>query len=188
VVTVPFDGDEDGNQEVFLKGYEMPGEGNPRQVVCKVAPASKEKAAEITKGQKVRFRGKCALFVPVFAVRIEDAELIETGPDPAVPIAARQLSEEFAKDKEAAEKQYSHKQLLIDGVVVEVKQKGIAWLVVLEGFNEKAEKPLRVKGKVCFGLGNVVKNFQIGQKAKIKGGISRVDEEVVYLAEVTIVK
>ncbi|MCS7045918.1 MAG: OB-fold putative lipoprotein [Gemmataceae bacterium] len=64
--------------------------------------------------------------------RLDECELLETGPNPAVEIAAEALAEQFAKNKEATRAKFQDRFLLVTGILVdrEVNETGAVrlWL------------------------------------------------------------
>lgn len=158
-------------RDVFLKGAFDSATFKGKQIMCRMAPPAREKAALLTVGQRVKIKGACLQGVGG-SVLVWAGELAEVGPDPAVAVGAAQLAQEYARDPKAADQKYKGKQLLIEGTVAEVTaHKPDALLrrsIVLEG-DPKAEKPLPVEAVMPNADPRPVAKLAKGQKVKLKG-------------------
>ena len=106
----------------------------PLGIVCVLAQ-EKEPWAKISKGQKIKIRGRWA----EVAVQpgLEECALVELGPNPAQEVTAEALAEEFAKNKGAVRTKYQEKPLIVTGVIVDAKPNDLgAVRVFLKGAGE----------------------------------------------------
>ncbi len=134
------------SNELFLKGNFDSTTQKGVQIMTRMVPSAQEKAAGLTVGQTIKVKGRCTGIGQT--VILSGCELAEVGPDPAIAVSAADLAKAYAQDDAAADKKYQGKQVLVEGVVVEVR-KLVAGpsslpLVVLEGADEKAAVPFRV--------------------------------------------
>jgi hypothetical protein len=160
---------------VYLRATDK--KGTLDWIECYFAATDEQPVNRLCKDQPVKIRGAIredwiGLGVPLF-----NCTVVEQGPDPAIPISAVQLTKEYAADKEAADKKYDKKILIIDGVVAEVKppdDEHKYYRILLEGFDEKAEQPLRVQANCqCAAskrLAALYATVKKGQTLKLKGG------------------
>ena len=133
---------------------------------CLVHKDERAKAINLTKGQKVKFKGECNGGALVHFVDLLHAELVEVGTDPAIVVSADQLAKDFSMDAVAAKAKYGDKWLFLTGTVVE-RKKGTtgADFIVLQGSDEttRVEVAYPAEGKRFF------EKFTKGDTVKIKG-------------------
>ncbi len=116
----------------------------------------------------------CELGVPLSNV---EAEIVETGPDPAVVISAQQLANEYAADGKSATAKLDDKWAHVEGEVVEkTTSNDCAVLLRLKGENDVAVS-------CCFGDRNKrpVEALKVGTKVKVFGQLSLWKEKEVFL-------
>ncbi len=161
-----------GEVTVFLEGFNK----DPQKSIlghsarCLVHNDDKAKSLDLTKGQKVKFKGECNGGALVHFVDLLHAELVEVGTDPAIVVSAEQLAKDFSMDAASAKAKYGDKWLLLTGTVVE-REKGIsgADFVVLQGSDEKADKAIRVEAAYPAEGKRFFEKLTKGDKVKIKG-------------------
>jgi tRNA_anti-like len=103
-------------------------------IVCVLAQ-DKEPWAKISKGQKVKVRGRWT--DEAVSPGLDECTLIELGTNPAQQIAAEALADEFAKNKAAARTKYQDKPLVVTGVIVDAKPNELGAIrVFLKGAGE----------------------------------------------------
>ncbi len=176
--------------DLYLKGTYDTQQSKGRQIYCRMAAASQEQASELTRGQEVKIKGRYQ--TEGNAYLIANCELVWTGPDPAVPVTAMQLTQEYSKDAAVADKTYLEKQVLVEGVIAELREDKTGFepraVIVLESFDEKAARPLRVQAVFPNSDKKPVANLAKGQKIKIKGQCVGVKDGSVTLWYIKIVK
>jgi hypothetical protein len=153
----------DGSPRPALAGFDP-----THFIECRYQAGARRKVAHLTKGQKVKVRGRCyglALAGPM----LTGCEVLELGPDPAIPVTAERLTEDYGKDGEAAAKKYEGKQLVVEGVVTGTDPRRGLRLVILAGFQEKADTPLRVQASFHYDHEKSLEGLKEGQKVKVKG-------------------
>jgi hypothetical protein len=160
------------NPNVVLFGYKPPNDKdfNFINLQCFLTEAASEKIGGLTKGQKVKLKGKCRDTFS-FLVQFGECEVLEAGPDPVIRVSAVDITKDFASDAKAAGSKYHGKPVLIEGVVAGKEDK-MASIIVLEGFDEKAAKPVRVHAGIAGGNTEAFRKVTKGQKIKIKGECS----------------
>jgi hypothetical protein len=155
---------------IMIKGF-VP-EGKALGYSTRFAPSAQDqaKALNLTKGQKLKIKGKFGGEVAGIFVDVNDVELVEVGADPAVPVTAVQLTKDYAADAKAADQKYKDKWLVVEGTYFgnDKDKIGVAYLI-LEGFDEKAAKPWRVHAAYGAGDKDAFAPFKKGDKIKIKG-------------------
>ncbi len=117
----------------------------------------------------MKIKGKCQGDAMGLYVDLVQCELVEAGPDPALPVTAEQLARDAA-DPPAAEKKYKGKMLSVEGTFVEVIKKGAAVpdVIVLQGHEEKAAKPVRVHASFPGLWQRYIEGWKKGQKVTLK--------------------
>jgi hypothetical protein len=168
------------NSTLILVGYVPPGARGLDVVnlMCFLTPEASRKCLHLSKGQKVKVRGKCADTFS-FLVRFVECDLIEAGPDTALAVTAEQLVKEFMDDRDAAEKKYKDRQVIVAGEVIDLRESQTAdmltthYKMFLKGADSKEGKPVPVEvymEKEDFG------RVKKGQQVKVKS-----TSEVSYL-------
>src|SRR5262249_22293502 len=130
-------------------------------VMCFTADA--EPWAKVVPGQKVKLKGKWP--PDAFGTVLIHCAFVDTGTSPAITVTAQQLAKEYAADKEAANKKYKDKYLIITGEVADKE------------FNSAgaASVTLKVEGKVKVTCSftafekALVKPIKVGQQLKAVG-------------------
>jgi hypothetical protein len=154
---------------VILHGARRTSGGLGRLVRCLPNATSRKKIYALTRGQSVKFKGRCLGEGDGTFTDLADAELLSTGPDPALTVSAGDLTRAFARDSEAAHEKYKGRQVLALGVVATPADRPTDRMVLLEGFDEKAEKPIRVTVRYGVDWQPEFAKLLRGDKVKIKG-------------------
>jgi hypothetical protein len=160
-----------GRASVTLKGFVL---GEKKSLLghvarCEFVLAALPKVSELTKGQKLKFKGKCDGERGNNFVDFSACEVLEIGPDPAIRVSAEQLTKDYVADEKAADAGYKDKYLLVDGTVVQLKEKGSVHHVILEGHDEKSPTPVRVSAAYAADRKEEFAHLKKGSKVKIKG-------------------
>jgi hypothetical protein len=151
----------------------MKVDGPPLQDRC--ATMDKKPWLKVSPGSTVKLRGK----VPDFGLPrdLVGAEIVETGPNPAVVISAPQLAKEYAANGKAATEKFDDKWAHVDGEVLEkAMSKDCAVLLKLKGEDD-------VIVSCCFGERNKrpLEQVKVGTKVKVFGQLSLWKEKEVLL-------
>jgi hypothetical protein len=169
------------SHQLVLGRYETTKSGvNSWRVACEFPRPYRRQADELTATQKVKIVG---IFPEgAWAPLITECRIISAGPDPTIRVSAAALAAELAASKDATEKKYKEKQLLIDGVVEDVKAGPYNSTIELKGV-EKGGKPIRV---TCSGFGAAqfsdVGKLTKGQRVCVKGGCSWVSSDSIDIS------
>jgi hypothetical protein len=151
--------------------------------------ADTEKIRSLTRGQKVKLKGKFDSEALGLFVDLVPCEVVAIGPDPAIAVTAEQLTQDYAKDVKAADAKYKDKWLLIEAVVFELKEtKSGANSVVLEGAGQKEGKPLRISAAYSADRKTDFAALKKGDKVKIKGACGGELRGVIALSYAVLVK
>jgi hypothetical protein len=157
-----------------------PGKVLGRMVMASFEGPEKDKLLALSKGQKIKVRAK------VFGdfagnVSLGNATILETGPDTAVTISAKDLAKEAVADEKAVEDKYKDKTLIVEGVVAELKgeEAGKASFV-LEGFEDKGKKA-SVRAAYPKELAKEFDGLKKGDKVKVKGDFTSAVFGTIYL-------
>jgi hypothetical protein len=174
----------DGNPRITLAGFEA-----PHFVNCYCNQTGRGGVTKLSKGQKVKLTGR---FVEASAIDVTllDCEIVELGPSSGSDISAIKLTEEFSKDEKAAVAKYGGKIMVIEGVVARVALepgKGIR-SAYLEGYDERAAKPVRVNAEFHFDHAEELATLKPGQKVKVKGECQGELDGSVYVSKAVLVK
>jgi hypothetical protein len=132
----------------------------------------RDKVEALTPGQKVKVKGRCKGQGDGFIV--QSAIVTEVGPDPAVPVSATQLTQDYAKGAAAADKKFKGKTLIVEGVIADLGKTpdsglGSQPIIFLLGFDEKSLKAARVEAVLRDTDPKPVAGLAKGQKVKVKG-------------------
>jgi hypothetical protein len=138
-------------------------------VRCEFVPAAAARVTDLTRGQRLKCKGRCAGAAHRGFVELTECELLEVGPDPTLAVSAVQLTREYARDEKAADARYRGKFLLVEGIVRELREKADAFSIVLEGFDETALSPVRVAVACPAERKEEFAHLKRGNKVKIKG-------------------
>jgi hypothetical protein len=161
----------------------------PHFLDCRFKPSYEKKLKNTTKGQKIKLQGAWGQdFGP--AIVFFDCDLLELGEDPAITVSAVELTQSYSKDKEATEKKYKEKQLVVEGVIVDIKLeagKGVR-NAFLKGFDDKAAKPVRVNAGFGYEHEDELKKLKVGQTIKVKGEFRGEFNGDVWLNDVSLVE
>jgi hypothetical protein len=107
---------------------------------CTMSPEAARTFYELGKGQKVKVNGKLDLAI-VNVAYLSDCTYKAEGPSPVIKVSAKNLGAELSKDEDTAQKKYDSKELIVDGVVKELKETkdilGSDYLVKLEALHDK---------------------------------------------------
>jgi hypothetical protein len=111
--------------KIVLNGYKK----SPKDVVgmdvyCTVKPDQLDKAVLLSKGQKVKVTGRSPA-ANSLGVYLQDCDVTALGPSTTLEVTAEQLTGEYAKDKDAADKKYREKEVIVSGKVADLtKERG----------------------------------------------------------------
>jgi hypothetical protein len=154
-----------------------------RGLRCAFVPAAAVRLDDVSRGQVIKFKGRCEGEAGGTFVDLADCELLEVGPDPALPVSAARLTRDYASDPRAADVKYAGHPLLVEGTVLEVRPTGEGPRLVLEGFDEKALYPVRVVAGCPADRKEEFAGLKKGDKVLVKGfGGGNVLGEVVLSA------
>jgi hypothetical protein len=131
---------------------------------CRMVGAAAQ-AARLVKGQQVKIKGRCEIrsrFVMVL-----DSELISAAANPTLSVTASQLTKQYTENKQAADQKFLEKSVIVEGIVAAVVPQQDS--VYLEGFDEKAAKPVRVQCGYSGFDRATYKALQKGQSVQILG-------------------
>ncbi|HXG09299.1 MAG TPA: hypothetical protein VNK04_05875 [Gemmataceae bacterium] len=171
-----------GERSVALVGFTENRSDDPvvKEIRCIFLPTHDDRTLDLTRGQEVKIVGRCEGEGTSIDIEIVDCELEEVGPDPSITVTAEQLTRAYAQSKEQADQKYSGRQLVIEGVLVELRGEGEGRPeVVLAGHDEQSARPLRVVAAYPSDQRGAFARLSKGQKIKIKGECSgRHDDEV----------
>jgi hypothetical protein len=141
--------------------------GRDSSIRCEFVPQATARLIDLTRGQSLKFQGRCAGAAGNL-VDLTECQLLEVGPDPAVAVSAVRLTRDYAGDEKAADAKYREKCLVVEGTVRERRECDKAALVVLEGFDEKALFPLRVVAKAAERKEEFA-GLKKGDRVKVRG-------------------
>jgi hypothetical protein len=146
---------------------------DPKKIIGRMVMASstkedRQKVLKLSKDQTVKLRGKV---FGDFAGNVSLAEcmVVEAGPDPSIKVSAADLTKAYATDEKSATDKYNDKMVVVDGTFVEVRKGDIVDTVILEGFDEKSDKPVRVSGGIPADQKQEFAALKKGDKVTIKG-------------------
>jgi Leucine-rich repeat (LRR) protein len=130
-------------------------------VMCFTADA--EPWAKVVPGQKIKLKGKWP--PDAFGTVLAHCAFVDVGTSPAITITAQQLAKEYAADKEAANKKYTDKYLIITGEVAdkEFNSAGAASVTL------KVDGNVKVKCSFTAFEKGMVKPIKVGQQLKAVG-------------------
>jgi Leucine-rich repeat (LRR) protein len=130
-------------------------------VMCYMA--TPEPWAKVVPGQKIKLKGKFP--EDAFGAALVHCVFVDTGTNPAITMTAQQLAKEYAADKEAANKKYNEKYLILTGEVVDrqFNSAGAASMTL------KVDGKVRVKVSFTAFDKGAVKPIKVGQQLKVVG-------------------
>jgi hypothetical protein len=96
----------------------------------------KKVIGKVVKGQEVTIRGRYPDFQ--FGAQLMDCEIAKLGPSPALTYTAEDFAKEYAKDKDAAEKKWKDKTIIVTGLVVETKSNDVGAINIFLKAGDKA--------------------------------------------------
>jgi hypothetical protein len=159
---------------VVLSGYkEKRDDPLPRQVVCVVKQPLAGRVGLLGKGQKVRVKGRFHNHDAV-AVTLTDAEYEELTPSSVPRLTAEALAQEFSDNKEAAAKKYGDKDVIVEGIVVDLVEKDGQCSVKLAGTDN-----VRVSCTTLFE--DEFKTLKKFAKVRLKGEVSLFDSRELII-------
>ncbi len=128
---------------------------------------------ELIAGQTVTVRGHIESDTAGFGAPQLDCSLVEVSESPAIRMTAKQLTMEYAADKDGTKKKYTAKPMILEGAIISAEEKGFAFVFVLGGFDESAAEPVRVTVEIGHaGLSHLKTRLAAarpGQSVRIKG-------------------
>jgi hypothetical protein len=165
---------------IFLNEKPLTEKAAVDGIQCFAGPASRNRLARLSLGQKVKVRGSCMGMWGI-QPRLTACEVVEVGEDRAIAVSAAQLSGDYLKDPEAARKRYSGKTLSVEGVVSEVKTEGMHQYLTLAGDEEKGGNAPRVVLQDSFNTPLAFSGLQKGQKVKVLGDCQGKGDHEVWI-------
>jgi hypothetical protein len=185
-----FDNGEVLGRMLWFTEYKDPKKRGTCMIGCKVGADQWPKVEGLSKGQKIKIKAHYYSGSKQ-SVDLKDCELLAAGPDPAIVVSAVQLTKDYAADKETARRKYpDEKPLLVEGVVFETRAMDEP-IIILEGFDEKAAKPVRVEAHFdkIDRAGLSPETVKKGDKVKIKGRSGWFQsEDSVYLDQCKVLR
>jgi hypothetical protein len=121
----------------------------------------------LAKGQQVTVRGQFHVFIAPTNMSVDEADLQTAGPDPTNSVTAIQLTKDYSASENEADGKYQKKSLAVSGVVAEINEERSH--ILLEGFDEKAGKPVRVICSYAPIRKAEFAGLRKGQSVQIKG-------------------
>jgi hypothetical protein len=178
-----------GDVNIRLVGFQANPDKFDFHSVRGIPPETeRERLKGLTKGQKVKLKGKVERDLGGF-IDLVPCEIVSVGPDPAIAVTADQLTEAYAKDAKDADAKYKDKWLLIEGVVSELKAgTSGADSVILEGAGKKDGKPIRISAAYPADRKNDFTALKKGDKIKVKGECTGELLGTIYLNYSRLVK
>jgi hypothetical protein len=141
----------------------------------------------LTQGQKVKVKARLA-GAGSQAVSLEDGEVVEAGPDPAVALPAGRLITEFAAHRDDVRRDYNDKWLLVEGTVQDTSTKDPP-TITLDGAGTDPTKAVRIVARFRLGRETDPAKVKKGDKVKLKGQATLyLDDNNVVLDECKLVK
>jgi hypothetical protein len=179
-----------GDVNIRLTGFRLDPKKLMGHSIRGAPPAAEtEKLKGLTRGQKVKLKGKFDSEALGMFVDLVPCEVVSIGPDPALPVTVDQLIQDYARDVKAADARYKDKWLLVEAVVFELKgTKSGADSVVLEGAGEKDGNLLRISAAYPADRKNDFAALKKGDKVKIKGECGGQVRGVITLSYAVLVK
>jgi hypothetical protein len=163
-----------GGCTVRLKGSKPPpGKLLGKSIRCVIPEAQMSRALGLTRGQKVKVKGKCSGETASLFIDLLEGEIVDTGPDPAVPVSAARLAQDYAGNEQAADARYKDKELLVTGVLEEHTKDRIGVLkVVLRGATKKTSQTVKVVAAYPAEWKDRFAKLKPGDRIKVKGECS----------------
>lgn len=160
-----------GDVNIRLAGFQADPNKFGGHSVRGVPPAADaDKLKALTPGQMVKLKGKVYRETAGTFIDLAPCAIVSIGPDPAIPVTADRLSEDYAKDEKGADAKYKDKWLLVEGILSELKEaQAGADSVILEGAGKKDGKPLRITAAYPADRKPDFAPLKKGDKVKIKG-------------------
>ncbi len=170
-----------GMTRLLLLGFTAAGKSPGHVVRGSFAEPAGNTVQDLTPGQSVKLVGKFQDDSFNRYVDLSECQLGKPGKDPAVFVTAVDLTKAY-NDEKAADGRYKDKWLVVEGKVSEVNNGEFA-SVILEGFDEKADKVIRVKVSYSLDRKDAAATIRRGDKVKLKGECTGLapDRETVRL-------
>jgi hypothetical protein len=160
--------------KVELMGFkEKPDDLVPRKVKCIVKQSLAGRVGLLGKGQKVRVKGRFDT-IDGGDVCLKDAEYEELTPSSVPLLAAEALAKAFTEDKNEAAKKYGNKEVIVEGIIVDLAEKDGQFSVKLAG-NDNVRLSCTMLHEDEF---KTLKKFV---KVRIKGEVSLFDSREVTI-------
>jgi hypothetical protein len=180
-----------GERILTLVGFteDRPDKLGLREVRCTLRPDQRERARDLSRGQKVRLLGRCDGEVSSFEISIidlADGEVEWVGPDPAIPVTAMELTRSYAEDRPEAERKYNGRQLVIEGVFQELRDDLHRPVVVIAGYNEQTQHPVRILAAFRPDQRAAFDKVTKGQTIRIKGECNGKDDDEISVSFATL--
>jgi hypothetical protein len=152
-----------------IAGYKKEGGIIPTGVVCRLAPGEYEKVKDLSVSQEITFKGQ-VLGASGGSVYVENSEVTEIGPDPAIEIDAVELSQAFAADEAAAKEKFTNKPVKVTGEVAALNEDDFT--IDLKGAQTEDGAPILVKVAVGTGFNDLKDKVAVGETISAKGVVS----------------
>jgi hypothetical protein len=125
---------------------------------------------KVESGYAVKVRGR-ATFVGTHRLDLVDCTILDSKLSQAPPMPAAKLTEEFVKNKDAANGKYFLRTIIVEGVVAEVvfHPETKSRYILLAGHNETDTKPLRVHAAFTEEQDEILKTIKKGQTVRVRG-------------------
>ena len=149
-------------------------------VYCSCPAGQENKVAMLSKGQKVKAKGSMQ-GANSLAVYLGDCSYAEVTPPSHLVVTAKQLTEDFSKDKDAASKKYQEKEVVVEGEVASLVEKNGFFSAKLAG----VKSPLVVSCTLRQEEFNTLKK---GQTITVKGDCSLFSDNEVTVNTAFLVK
>jgi hypothetical protein len=160
--------------KVELMGFkEKPDDLIPRKVKCIVKKSLAGRVALLGKGQRVRIKGRFDT-IDGGDVRLNVVEYEELTPSSVPLLTAEALAKAFTEDKSAAAKKYGDKEVIVEGIIVDLVAKDGQFSVKVAG-NDNVRLSCTMLHEDEF---KTLKKFA---KVRIKGEVSLFDSREVII-------
>jgi hypothetical protein len=150
------------SNRIYLAGYKKKPTDSllDYPVRCAVRPELLDKVPLLSRGQLVQVTGKCT--DGGTGVNLADCGFKELGESSVIQISAEDLTKEFAANKDAADKKYNNKEMIVEGPVADLALQQLPPRAILAG-----DAPWTVACKT--GQREEFQKLTKGEKARIRG-------------------
>lgn len=160
-----------GKVSVILQGYSEPHGSMPvsKEINCQVLSRQEAQAIDLSRGQRVRLRGRCEGDSSDFFINLVNVELLDIGADPAVRTTAEELTRAYASDRSKADEVYLGRPLIVEGDFLELLKGDEEPVALLAGFEEQLPRPLRIAATSTPNRKEGLAGLKKGERVTIKG-------------------